>query len=88
MDERQKEIFELMDESVKVQIWHDGYCDHYVFWMDIVDIWPDITREKAISYIKKWEKAGRFAIAKKKAHKLWDQEEDYFKKKEKQLKAT
>ena len=45
MDERQKEIFELMDESVKVQIWHDGYCDHYVFWMDIVDIWPDITRE-------------------------------------------
>ena len=71
-----------MDESVKVQFWHDGYCDHYVFWMDIVDIWPDVTRKEAIRYIEKWEKTGRFDIAKKKAYKLLDQEDELFKKQE------
>ena len=50
--------------------------------MDIVDIWPDVTRKEAIRYIEKWEKTGRFDIAKKKAYKLLDQEDELFKKQE------
>ena len=78
MSKKQNKIFELLDELTICQFWHDGYCDHYSFWMDIVDIYPDIDKKTAFKYIEEWEKAGKFHIAKEKAMKKIEQENKYF----------